>query len=139
MHKRIVEFLVIIGTGLFGSEVQGQQERRIQPDAVPFMRVKLNHTKEIVEGLALENFDAIARSAQALATMSLESSWNSFQTTEYIAFSRVFRDGADHLRQAALDHNLDGTTLAFFEVTLSCVQCHKYVRKLQHVETPNDE
>ena len=36
---------------------------------------------------------------------------------------------AERLRDAANEKNIDGSTLEFFDVTLNCVRCHKYVRK----------
>ena len=42
--------------------------------------------------------------------------------------SREFRRACESLRSAAKDKNLDGAALAWMEVTLKCIQCHKYVR-----------
>ena len=103
----------------------------LHKDVVPFMRVKLAHTKEIVEGLALSDFDAIVRSSQKLSLMSQESNWNVYESTEYTEFSKQFRASVERLRAAAQAKNLDGTTLAYFEVTLNCVRCHKFLRQGQ--------
>ena len=32
---------------------------------------------------------------------------------------------------------MDGTTLAFFEMTMSCVRCHQYVREIRDARLPN--
>jgi hypothetical protein len=105
------------------------QEAETQRDAVPFMRIKLVHTKEIVEGLALGDLDAVARHSQKLSLMSLESNWNVVQTPEYSAASKEFRGSVNRLYEAAKAKNLDATTLAYFEVTLNCVRCHRYLRE----------
>ena len=54
-----------------------------QKENQEFMRAKLKHSQEIVEGLALENFDQIAKNAQRLALLSHATNWQVFQTEEY--------------------------------------------------------
>lgn len=93
-----------------------------------FMRVKLTHSQNVVAGLTTGDFEMIAKSSQEMHLLSNESTWNVFQTPEYIRLSREFGDSTLRLRDAARDENLDGATLAYFEVTLSCVRCHKYTR-----------
>lgn len=99
-----------------------------QDDTDAFMQVKLKRAQQVIEGLAMEDHALIAKSAQGLLLMSNESNWNVFQTVEYNRLSQEFRDSAARLRKAAQDKNLDGATLAYFEVTLNCVRCHKYTR-----------
>jgi len=113
--------------------VQSSQDRQDpQPRVVTtgqFMERKLDAARNIVSGLALEDYEMIAKNAQDLALLSLESQWNVFQTQQYIFMSDEFRGGSKRLREAARAENLDGATLAYFEVTLSCVRCHKYIRQ----------
>ncbi len=99
------------------------------PDNEPFMRIKLKRAQAVVEGLALERYDLIAKSAQDLILMSNESNWRVFQTEEYLDLSQEFQASAGRLQKAADEKNLDGATLAYFEVTMQCVRCHKYTRK----------
>ncbi len=100
-----------------------------QPDQVAiFMRAKLGHSQNVLEGLALEDFDLIARGAHDLALASQASSWQVLQTEDYARQSSEFRRSCDALRSAAKAKNLDGAALAWMEVTMKCVQCHKYVR-----------
>lgn len=106
-----------------------QEQEKVQLDRSKFMRAKVDHSKQIVEGLAMENFEKIAQHSQELMSLMNESMWNAFQTPEYVAMSSEFKTAAEHLREAAHDKNIDGATLAYFEVTLSCVRCHKYVRR----------
>jgi hypothetical protein len=98
-------------------------------DAVAvFMRAKLDHSKNVLEGLALADFDLIARGAQELSLASQESSWQVLQTEDYARLSAEFRRSCDSLRSAAKAENLDGAVLAWMEVTQKCVQCHRYIR-----------
>lgn len=93
-----------------------------------FMRAKLAHSQNVLEGLATEDFDLIERGAQELSLASLDSNWQVLQTEDYVRQSAEFRRACDSLRAAAQAKNLDGATVAWMDVTLKCVQCHKYVR-----------
>lgn len=103
------------------------QDKAVDAVAV-FMRAKLDHSKNVLEGLALADFDLIARGAQELSLASQESSWQVLQTEDYARQSAEFRRACDALKKAAQEKNLDGAALAWVDATLKCVQCHKYVR-----------
>jgi hypothetical protein len=45
--------------------------------------------------------------------------------------SNDFRRSADSIVQAAKAKNLDGAALAYVDMTLTCVRCHKHVRKVR--------
>jgi cytochrome c556 len=109
-----------------------------QRDNREFMRAKLKHSQDIVEGLALENFDQIAKNAQSLSLLSHASNWQVYQTEEYVIQSREFRRATDALRDQAKQKKLDGCVLAYLDVTMKCVNCHKYIRtiKMAKVERP---
>lgn len=97
-------------------------------DVAVFMRAKLGHAQHVIEGLALADYDLIARGAHDLSLASQASSWQVLQTADYARHSAEFRRSCDSLRTAAKEKNLDGAALAWMEVTMKCIQCHKYVR-----------
>ena len=118
-----------VGLGLATSGSLAQTASPPEPDKVAvFMRAKLAHADHVLEGLAVEDFAMIERAAQELSLASLDSNWQVLQTEDYVRQSAEFRRSCDALKKAAQDKNLDGATLAWVEVTLKCVQCHKYVR-----------
>lgn len=80
------------------------------------------------EGLAIADFDLIDRGAQRLSLVSEDASWQVLQTEDYLRHSVEFRRSCDALRKSAREKNLDGAALAWMEVTMRCIQCHKYVR-----------
>jgi cytochrome c556 len=105
------------------------EEPTVEPDKVAvFMRAKLSHAQNVLEGLAVEDFDLIDRGANDLALASQASSWQVLQTADYARHSDEFRRSCNALRAAAKARNLDGAALAWMEVTMKCIQCHKYVR-----------
>ena len=115
--------LALIAPGI-GEQEKGNRE---------FMRAKLKHSQEIVEGLALENFDQIAKNAQQLSSLSQAMGWQVFPNEEYVVQSSEFRRAVEALRNQAKEKNLDGAALAYLDVTMKCINCHKYVRKIRMV------
>lgn len=102
------------------------------PDRVAgFMRAKLAHSATVLEGLSLENYDLIAKGAQQLELVSQDSSWQVLQTEDYARHSEAFRRACDGLRRAAKEKNLDAAVLCWMDVTMKCVQCHRYVRDVE--------
>jgi hypothetical protein len=99
------------------------------PDKRPtLMRVKALHAQKLIEALTLEDFAAMAKHAQQMKLLSQEASWQVFQGDEYEQYSVAFRRATDNLALEASRRNLDGAVLSYFELTMNCVSCHKYVR-----------
>ena len=119
--------LTALGTGAMLAMPQ-QQEQEMEKDTTPFMLRKLDHSRDILSGLAMENYTLISRNAQDLMLLSHEADWKVITTPEYLKMSAEFRASAERLRDTAKSENLDGATLAYIEVTLNCVRCHKYIR-----------
>jgi len=131
MSKTIIGIILVAATGFgvaYSADARQDQEEKIQKDTTPFMQRKLDHSRDIVSGLAQENFPLITKRAQDLMLLSHETDWKVMTTPEYLRMSADFRGSAGRLRDSADAKNIDGATLAFFEVTLSCVRCHKYIR-----------
>lgn len=101
-----------------------------------FMRLKLAHAQDVLEGLATEDFGQIARGAQQLRALAADASWNVFETDEYTLYSREFVDAARQMSKAARDKNIDTAALAYVQLTLACVQCHKHVRDVRTAQLP---
>ena len=96
-----------------------------------FMRQKLDFSKEVLEGLSLEQFAPIERSARALKKLSEAAEWEVPtipNATDYVALTTEFQRSCDDLLKQAKAHNIDGATLAYLKITMTCVQCHKFVR-----------
>jgi hypothetical protein len=95
------------------------------------MRQKLEFSKNVLEGLSLEQFPAIERNARALKKLSEAAEWEVPMipnATDYVALTTEFQRFADELARNAKQGNIDGATLAYLKLTMNCVQCHKYVR-----------
>ena len=106
----------------------GQQEKQNRSE---FMRRKLEFSKNVLEGLALEQYPMIEKNAKALKVLSQAAEWEVPlipNATDYVALTSEFQRNTDELVKAAKQGNIDGATLAYVKLTMNCVQCHKYVR-----------
>jgi hypothetical protein len=73
----------------------------------------------------------IEKGAKAMKKLSQAAEWEVPtipSVPEYIVFTSEFQRLADEVAQKARDKNIDGATLAYVKLTMSCVNCHKYVR-----------
>jgi len=93
-----------------------------------FMRKKLAASQNVLEGLAVEDFDLIAEGAKQLNATAGAAEFMVFNDAEYLEHANAFRRIVNKLAVAAKEKRLDGATLAFMDVTVSCVDCHKHVR-----------
>ena len=99
-----------------------------QPESV-WMKKKLEYSKDILEGITTEDFETIERAAAAMRRMSaLEGFVRRKDTKEYRAQLTIFEFANDELLRHAGNKDVDGATLAFTQLTLSCVNCHKQLR-----------
>lgn len=134
--KRSVALALMLGVGVLLRTTNGEQREK---PVEAFMHAKLAHSQSILEGLATEDFDQIEKSSQALTLLSEEAGWNVLQTAEYAHQSELFRRNTRALTETARKQNLDGATLAFVQVTLNCVECHKHVRSVQQARLESPE
>ena len=98
-----------------------------KPSSVIMAR-KLDHSKGILEGLATEDFELIATNAKVMSTFTQLESWFRADVPEYKAQLELFRVANKQVIRQAEAKNLDGASLAYVQLTLSCVQCHKVIR-----------
>ncbi len=124
--------LVMAVAGLAGLAVSQQPNR-----VAPFMRIKLTHAEKLLGALAVEDFETLAREAQQISLLTQDEGWQVLQTPSYLRHSLEFRETADRLAKAGREKNLDSASLAYVELTMRCVNCHKHVRDVRMAEAPD--
>lgn len=116
--------LLVVAIGLTATVAQSKRNRA----AKEFMRDKLELSQRVLEGLATEDYDLMIVNGARLRAMTLEADWRLFENPDYDQQSLTFRRYVDALVKAARDKNLDGATLSYVRMAISCVDCHKLVR-----------
>lgn len=104
------------------------------PSRAAFMRQKLEISKQILEGLTMENFETVAGNAKKLKVISEAAQLaepSSHNTRQYEAYLTVFRSNVDNLSAQARARQLEGASFAFMKLSINCVECHRYVRDQQ--------
>jgi hypothetical protein len=123
---------IAVSLGLLGlSTVPGHGEDKAPTKPNEFMRRKLEHSQKVLEGIAVGDFEIIRRHADELLTLSKLAEWKVLTTPRYELHSNDFRRSAQALIDEARAKNLDGAALAYVELTLHCVKCHKHVREIR--------
>ena len=129
-RKRIV--LGLAGLALAATFLTARGQGPRPRTRAEFMRLKLEYSKLVLEGLTLENYQTIIKNAQALKKLSEAAEWEVPtipNVGEYIVFTSEFQRLTDELVKKAREKNTDGATLAYVRLTVNCVNCHKYVRQ----------
>jgi hypothetical protein len=104
-------------------------ENASEKELADLMKRKLQNAQKVLEGIALDDFDKISKHAEELILISKQAEWKVLKTSQYEMFSNDFRRTAGELIENAKQKNLDGAALAYVDLTLTCVKCHKYVRE----------
>jgi hypothetical protein len=110
--------------GLMHPLGHGQEPQKVSE----LMRKKLVHAQKVLEGLATNDFEKITNSSQELMLISKSAEWYVVKTPDYEMQSNIFRRAAETMIEKSREKNIEGVALAYVDLTLSCVKCHKYVR-----------
>lgn len=98
-------------------------------EASVWMRRKLDYSQQILGGIAEADFDRIATNAKAMRALSKVEGFVRGRTPGYRSQLQIFENAADQLIKHAEKDNVDGAALAFTQLTISCVNCHKHLRE----------
>ena len=116
--------IAVVAVSLWGTLLLSRQSDPLET----IMQWKLGYAHNLLQALILEDFEAMDRNSERLQRLSEASNWNVIRTHDYTRHSSEFRRAVDALKTAAQEKDLDAAALAYVEMTLKCLQCHKYVR-----------
>lgn len=107
-----------------------EKPKKPQPALTRFMRKKLDASNKVLEGLMTDDFDMIEKASDDLLKISMEERWRISADPTYGRFSREFRSTIKKLKTKAKKDSIDGTALAWMDVSMSCIECHEWVRNI---------
>ena len=102
-----------------------------------WMKKKLDYSQNILAGITAEDFDRIADNARAMKGLG---KFEAFVRSRNVAYTRqlqAFEDINDEIIRQADNDNVEGVALAFTQLTVNCVNCHKVLR--QHVKSGGEK
>lgn len=107
---------------------RGDDGKAQAPESSIWMKQKLGASQNILAGLTKGDFEAIEKNAQSMLAVGYLEKWLRADTPGYQMFMKDFEYANKSLTLAAREKNLDGATIAYIQLTLSCVHCHKTIR-----------
>lgn len=93
-----------------------------------WMQKKLQMSQNILAALTEEDYTKIGLNAGAMNFIGYLEKWDKRDSPEYKQQLGYFSFATRELIRQSKEKNLDGATLAYNQLVLSCVQCHKIVR-----------
>jgi hypothetical protein len=99
------------------------------------MQQKLEHSQLILAAVVTSNWSEMERHSRALLDLTNDQAWTVLKTPEYAKQSQAFVRAAEDLVDAARRRDGDAAPLAYVSMTLTCVQCHRYVARARVATT----
>jgi hypothetical protein len=106
-----------------------QQPKEEEKDPSVWMRMKLEYSQRILEGVTKADFSMIEDNALKMRGLTRFERFFRGRWDGYKEQLQTFQQANDELVKQARKDNVEGATLAFTQVTISCVNCHKKLRE----------
>jgi len=109
---------------------KGNADKQDEPEGAleRFMRQKLLASSLILEGLCTENLKMVSDGSDTLMKMSREEHWRVSNDMMYRRYSEQFVHAVEELKHEADDNDMNGSSMAWVDVTMKCLKCHEWVR-----------
>lgn len=94
-----------------------------------WMQKKLDYSTSILKGLATGNFDLIEKNAKKMRLLNRIEGFARSRHAGYRSHVRLFERVTDEVIRQAKKENIEGVTLGYHQLTVSCVRCHQSIRE----------
>lgn len=95
------------------------------------MRAKLEHAQQILADVVTSNWAGLEQHSEELRRATQDPAWAALSTPEYARQTAAFLRASEDLLDAAKRRDLEAAPLAYVSLTMSCVQCHRYVARMR--------
>jgi len=92
------------------------------------MQDKQAHMNQVFAKLVRGQVPKIQTEAETLRMISAVNSWHMAEDEEFIRYNKNFQEALRTLELRSKEGNPDATYLAYIQVGMVCMQCHKHVR-----------
>jgi hypothetical protein len=105
-----------------------QEKKKREPN--PLMVQKLKESQALLEGLTLNDPAKVQAAAEELLRISKAAQFRkAMNTAKYEYYANTFQKAAETAIEKAKAKNIDGATLAYVDMTMTCVRCHQHTRE----------
>jgi hypothetical protein len=94
-----------------------------------WMQKKLDYSTGILKGLSQGDFELIEASARHMWVLNRLEGFVRSRNADYRTHLQTFQQATGELASQAKKKNIDGVTLAYHQLTVSCVRCHQSLRE----------
>jgi hypothetical protein len=119
--RLLLAAVLVAGSSLW---IDGYQEPDQRP-SVEIMWRKLDLSHRVLDALVLDDFEALEAYSSDLASLGQAGEWVLTDLEGYTSRSAGFRRSAAELGRAARARDTEAATLAYVDLTLGCVGCHR--------------
>ena len=99
------------------------------PQLTNVMHQKLEHAQKMLEAVVTSDWVALETESREIERLTNDPRWMVLKYPEYAKHSANFVQTIRALRDAAARRDLEATPKAYVAVTLSCVDCHRYLAR----------
>ena len=147
MRATSLTSVVAIAMALAAGHAPSQEKKKNPPTApkqqdpksaqAKLMAEKLKHAQTLLDGLATNDFRKITKSSDELLIISKTAEFiAAHKTREYELQTNSFRRALEEITKKAKEKNLEGATLGYVDMTLTCVRCHQHTREARDARLP---
>jgi hypothetical protein len=122
MGWRLILTLLMASVGIAAAAAQTIGLNRV-------MRAKLEHSQQILGDVVTSNWSGLERHSQELGRAAQDPAWAVLTTPEYVRHTAAFLRASEDLLEAARQRDSEAAPLAYVSLTMSCVQCHRYIAR----------
>jgi cytochrome c556 len=140
MKLKLIAVMLVLAVMAPGAVYEGAAPAQQGKATAAIMQKKLKNAQKLFEGIALADFSRIGTNAEELLQLSKAEEWMVYKTPKYEMYNNEFQRALTALITKAKAKNIDGVTLSFVDMTMSCVRCHSYVREIRDARlAPKDD
>jgi len=121
-------FLLFIGILLSSGAVAEPPRAPTMSTVQQLMNGKLFAMNIILKGVVTEDFALIQEQAQILLEVSKATTWHKTDSELFLSYAKSFQNSASFMVEQAKVKSLEGVAIGNIRLTLSCMECHNYVR-----------
>jgi len=125
--------LAVLAAGMLTASLNADQPQKTKEeeskDPSVWMRMKLEYSQKILEGVTKGDFALIEDNATKMRGLNRFERFVRGRWEGYAEQLQTFQQANDELIKQARKNNVEGATLAFTQMTISCVTCHKKLRE----------
>jgi hypothetical protein len=114
---------LLLATAALYVSVAAAQSPRLER----LMRDKLVSSQQAFTAVVTSDWETLTRETDRLIEVTENVEWMVLKTPDYERYSTEFVTAVERLGEAAETRSLDEAGIAFADLTIRCVNCHRYV------------